>query len=66
MKNTDIIVFAAVTVFLVFRLYQKYGKKGSQKKNQPTGKKTFFKNSGLAEQPDDYEPYSKKGGNESN
>ena len=59
MHRNDIIVFVAVMVFLVIRLYQRYTKK----KNLNTGT-TNDTNAGSgfpsSIKDDDYEPYSKK------
>jgi hypothetical protein len=60
MDTKDIIVFAAVFLFLVFRLYQKYGKKNKTSDSSQQKKNLFGKKGGLSSQSDDYEPYSNK------
>jgi hypothetical protein len=59
MDTKDIIIFAAVFVFLAFRLYQKYVKKdqkGTANEKKISTDSTFFSTT----KDDDYEPYSKK------
>jgi len=60
MNTKDIIVFAAVFLFLGFRLYQKYGKKNKMADSQKQKKNLIGGKNDLSSQSDDYEPYSKK------
>jgi hypothetical protein len=59
MDKTQVIIFSAAMAFLVFRLYQKYLKKG---KFKPGDKNKTPSGSGFSSstKDDDYEPYSKK------
>jgi hypothetical protein len=59
MDKSEIFIFAAVIIFVAFRLYQKYMKKG----NYNTGSKTKESSGSsfsTSSKDDDYEPYSKK------
>ena len=59
MNTTEVIIFSAAMAFLVFRLYQKYIKKGKGK--QETGTDHLSGSSfSASSKDDDYEPYSKK------
>lgn len=59
MNTTEVIIFSAAMAFLVFRLYQKYIKKG---KGKPGAGTNHFSGSSFSasSKDDDYEPYSKK------
>jgi Tfp pilus assembly major pilin PilA len=59
MEKTQIILLAAILVFLAFRLYQKYIKKN--KINSGTNTKTSAGSAfSTSSKDDDYEPYAKK------
>jgi len=59
MDKTQIFIFAFAMVFLAFRIYQKYIKKGTGKSGTDTKDATESKFSSPSKD-DDYEPYSRK------
>jgi hypothetical protein len=59
MDKTQIIIFAVAIVFLAFRIYQKYIKKGKNNSGSST-EKTADSSFTASTKDDDYEPYSKR------
>lgn len=59
MDKTQIFIIAFAMVFLAFRIYQKYIKKGTEKSETDTKDIAGSKFSSPSKD-DDYEPYSRK------
>jgi hypothetical protein len=61
METRDIFIFGFILIFLGFRLYQKYYKKGTGKGNTGTNNSAPTRSAfSESSKDDDYEPYLKK------
>lgn len=60
MEKKDIIIYAAVLVFVAFRLYKKYAKKDQSAGGNSVSVKKSDDSSLSGVKDEEYEPYSKK------